>query len=208
MNQQLRSQRSREQILNAALALFSQRGFRATSVRDIATTAGVSTGSVYHHFADKEAIYRTLLDQYWQAIDDPDLPFNRALASGTFPENLEALGHASRQLVESYRRYVALVYVDVVEFEGLHIRKFYADMPRRFAEFMQRHGRAEELTRRLRPGISPVLAVMMASRFFLNYFAVEILFGVPNHFGEDTDTVIRETAEILRHGMLRAEPPH
>lgn len=206
MNQQLRSQRSRELILNAALTLFSQRGFRATSVRDIATTAGVSTGSVYHHFVDKEAIYRTLLDQYWQAIDDPALPFNRALASGTFPENLEALGRASRELVESYRRYVALVYVDVVEFEGLHIRKFYSEMPKRFADFMSRYGRAEELAKRLRPGISPVLAVMMASRFFLNYFAVEILFGVPNHFGEDTDTVIRTTAEILRHGMLKAEP--
>ncbi len=205
MNQQLRSQRSREQILKAALTLFSQRGFRATSVRDIAAQAGVSTGSVYHHFADKEAIYRTLLDQYWQAIDDPRLPFNQALATGTFPENLEALGRASRQLVHDYRRYVALVYVDVVEFGGLHIRKFYAEMPKRFADFMSRHGRAEELARRLRPGISPVLAVMMASRFFLNYFAVEILFGVPNHFGEDTDTVIRETAEILRHGMLRPE---
>lgn len=205
MNQQRRSQRSREQILEAALALFSQRGFRATSVRDIAATAKVSTGNVYYHFADKEAIYRTLLDQYWQAIDDPNLPFNRALATGTFPENLEALGRASRELVHTYRRYIALVYVDVVEFEGLHIRKFYSEMPRRFADFMSRYGRADELTRRLRPGISPVLAVMMASRFFLNYFAVEILFGVPNHFGQDTDRVIRETAEILRHGMLRPD---
>lgn len=205
MNQQLRSQRSREQILQAALNLFSQRGFRATSVRDIAAMAEVSTGSVYHHFADKETIYRTLLDQYWQAIDDPDLPFNRALASGTFPENLEAVGHASRELVERYRRYVALIYVDVVEFEGLHIRKFYSEMAQRFADFMSRHGRAEQLARRLRPGISPVAAVMMASRFFLNYFAVEILFGVPNHFGEDTDTIIRQTAEILRHGMLKPE---
>jgi len=45
---------------------------------------------------------------------------------------------------------------------------------------------------------------MFATRFFLNYFAVEILFGVPNHFGKDSEAVILETAEILRHGMLRS----
>ena len=44
--------------------------------------ARVSTGSVYHQFPDKETIFRTLLDQYWKAIEQPDFPFNRALAEG------------------------------------------------------------------------------------------------------------------------------
>ena len=203
MNQAEKSQRSREQILEAALDLFSHRGFGATSVRDIASQAGVSTGNVYHHFPDKDTIFRTLLDQYWKAIDDPDLPFNRALVTGTFPDNLEELGHASRELVSKFRRHVALIYVDVVEFEGSHIRKFYSDMARRFADFMQVHGRPAEISARLRPGISPLSAVMLASRFYLNFFAVELLFGVPDHFGKNTDAVIREIADILRNGMAR-----
>jgi AcrR family transcriptional regulator len=203
MNQAEKSQRSRDQILEAALELFSHRGFGATSVRDIATKAGVSTGNVYHHFPDKDALFRTLLDQYWKAIDDPDLPFNRALVTGTFPDNLEELGHASRELVRKFRRHVALIYVDVVEFEGSHIRKFYSEMARRFADFMQVHGRPAEISARLRPGISPLSAVMLASRFYLNFFAVELLFGVPDHFGKNTDAVIREIADILRHGMAR-----
>ncbi|NWG00845.1 MAG: TetR/AcrR family transcriptional regulator [Thermoanaerobaculaceae bacterium] len=205
MNQAERSQRSREQILEAALELFSHCGYRATSIRDIAAKAGVSTGNVYHHFADKETIFRTLLDQYWQAIDDPQLPFNVALATGRFPDNLEAIGRASRDLVHTYRRYVALIYVDVVEFGGEHIRKFYSEMARRFEHFLVSRGLVEEVARRLRPGISPVSAVMMASRFFLNFFAVEILFGVRDHFGKNTDEVIREISEILRRGMLRSE---
>jgi AcrR family transcriptional regulator len=203
MNQAEKSQRSREQILEAALELFSHHGFGATSVRDIASQAGVSTGNVYHHFPDKDTIFRTLLDQYWKAIDDPDLPFNRALVTGTFPDNLEELGHASRELVSKFRRHVALIYVDVVEFEGSHIRKFYSDMARRFADFMQVHGRPAEISARLRPGISPLSAVMLASRFYLNFFAVELLFGVPDHFGKNTDAVIREIADILRNGMAR-----
>jgi TetR/AcrR family transcriptional regulator, acrAB operon repressor len=203
MNQAEKSQRSRERILEAALQLFSSQGYRATSVRDIAGGAGVSTGNVYHHFPDKETIYLTLLDQYWEAIDDPDLPFNRALATGTFPDNLEELGHASRELVRVYRRHVALIYVDVVEFEGSHIRKFYAEMAERYANFMATHDGAKALAARLRPGVSPASAAMFATRFYINYFAVEILFGVPNHFGKDSEAVVRETAEILRHGMLR-----
>lgn len=189
--------------MEAALSLFSTQGYRATSVRDIASRAEVSTGNVYHHFADKETIFRTLLDQYWAAIESPDFPFNRALATGRFPDNLEEVGHAARESVMQYRRYVALIYVDVVEFEGSHIRKFYADMAQRFADFMARQEQPSELTARLRPGVSPLSAVMLASRFYLNYFAVEILFGVPNHFGKDTEEVIREIAQMLRHGMLR-----
>ena len=205
MNQAEKSQRSRERILEAALQLFSSQGYRATSVRDIAAGAGVSTGNVYHHFPDKETIYLTLLDEYWEAIDDPDLPFNRALATGTFPDNLEEVGHASRELVRVYRRHVALIYVDVVEFEGSHIRKFYAEMAERYAKFMATHDGAKALAARRRPGISPASAAMFATRFYINYFAVEILFGVPNHFGKDSETVVRETAEILRHGMLRPD---
>ena len=45
---------------------------------------------------------------------------------------------------------------------------------------------------------------MAASRVFLNYFAVEIIFGVPSHFGESTKTVLRQIADILQHGMLRS----
>jgi AcrR family transcriptional regulator len=206
MNQEEKSQRSRDQILSSALRLFSHQGYRATSIRDIAETASVSTGNVYHHFKDKEAIFRALLDQYWKAIEAPDFPFNRALAEGAFPDDLEALGRACRESVRQWRDHVALIYVDVIEFEGSHIRRFYAEMAQRFEQFMRHHPATAHIEERLRPGISPVSAVMLVSRFFLNYYAVEILFGVPNHFGKDTEEVLRESAEILCRGMLRPAP--
>jgi AcrR family transcriptional regulator len=202
MNQEERSERSRAQILRAALRLFSSQGYRATSIREVARAAKVSTGAVYHQFPDKETIFRSLLDEYWQAIESPDFPFNRVLASGAFPNDLEALGRAARASVEQYRPYVALIYVDVVEFEGSHIRKFYADMAQRFQTFLEQN-RDRLALDRLRPGVSPLAAVMLASRFLLHYFSVEIVFGVPNHFGADTDTVLKQIADIFEHGMLR-----
>jgi AcrR family transcriptional regulator len=207
MQQEERSERSRTQILDAALKLFAHHGYGATSVRDIAEAAGLSKGNVYHHFPDKEAIFRSLLDQYFQAMSRPDFPFNEALASGAFPDNLEALGRAARSTVQEYREHVALIYVDVVEFDGSHIRKFYESMADRFATFFKAHGIGDELKMKLADGLSPVSAVMLATRIFYNYFSIEIIFGVRDHFGKGTDEVIDEIARILRHGMLKNGQP-
>lgn len=203
MTQEERSEKSRQQILDAALKQFSHRGYGATSVRDIAEAAGLSKGNVYHHFPDKEAIFRALIDRYFQAMSQPDFPFNRVLASGSFPENLEDIGHAIREIIRDYREYIALIYVDVVEFDGTHVRKFYEDMADRFDAFIKATGMEGELEKKLADGLSPVSAVMLATRIFYNYFTVEILFGVKDHFGKETDAAVRDISRILRHGMLR-----
>ena len=205
MNQEERSQRSQGQILEAALDLFSHQGYRATSIRDIAERAGVSTGNVYHHFKDKETIFRALLDQYWTAIADPQFAFNLALASGPFPDNLEQIGFAARDMVVKYRRHIALIYVDVVEFDGDHIRKFYADMADRFERFASTHPKRSISEHRLRQGVSLGAGLMLATRFFMNYFAVEVLFGVANHFGQDSDRMVTSIADVLRHGLVATE---
>ena len=203
MLQHERSERSRGLILDAALRLFSQRGYGATSIRDIAEAAGVSTGNVYHQFPDKETIFRTLLDQYWEVLSSPDYPVNKALAEGAFPDRLEDLGRAVRESVHEYRPYVTLIYVDVIEFEGSHIRRFYADMSTRFQSFLDKHKGTLDLDEKLRPGVSPVSAVMLAVRLLFSYFSVELVFGVPNQYGRGTGEVLHEMADILRHGMMK-----
>ena len=203
MNQEERSEKSKQQILDAALKLFSHKGYGATSVRDIAEEANLSKGNVYHHFPDKETIFRALLDRYFQVMSRPEFPFNRALASGPFPENLENIGQAVREVVRDYREYALLIYVDVVEFDGTHIRKFYENMADRFDAFIKAAGMEDELQAKLAPGLSPVSAVMLSTRIFYNYFSVEILFGVKDHFGKETDAAVKEISRILRHGMLR-----
>lgn len=207
MTQVERSEKSRTLILDSALKLFSHKGYGATSVRDIAEEAGLSKGNVYHHFPDKETIFRALIERYFEAMSQPEFPFNRALAEGSFPENLEAMGRAVREVVHDYREYVALIYVDVVEFDGTHVRKFYQNMADRFDSFMKATGMEKELATKLADGLSPVSAVMLATRIFYNYFTIEILFGVKDHFGKGTDEAVVEIARILRHGMLRNGQP-
>lgn len=51
-----RLEQRRELIIQAALGCFIERGFHQTGMRDIATTAGVSLGNLYNHFARKEEL--------------------------------------------------------------------------------------------------------------------------------------------------------
>ena len=201
MQREEKSERSRQHILDAALRLFAHHGYRATSVREIADAAGVSIGNVYHHFDDKESIFRTLLDDYAAIAESRRFPFVRAMNSGVFPDNLEELGAAARESVRQFRDYMALVYVDVIEFEGTHIRRFYGEMPRRIESLLDGTGAVGDVRKRLRPGVSPVSALLLASRLFFSYFSLEILFNVPEPFGKDHAETLREICDLLRNGM-------
>ena len=201
MPRQNRSEHSRRQVLDAALELFSHQGYRGTTMREIADKAGVSTGNCYHHFEDKEQIFRTLLDEFWAISDSKRYPYTRARASGSFPANLEKLALAARDSVREFRSYIALIYVDVIEFDGTHIQKFYGEMGQRYAKMLTGGG-LQEIRAQLRPEVSPVSALLMTSRIFFNYFSLEILFNVPQPYGKDSMQIVREIAEILRHGMV------
>ena len=52
---------TRQKILDAALDLFSQRGFSAVSIRDICKVVDIRESSVYYHFKNKQAIFDELL---------------------------------------------------------------------------------------------------------------------------------------------------
>ncbi len=103
------------------------------------------------------------------------------------------------------RPYVALIYVDVVELDGRHIRKFYAGMADRFQQFIEQNKDRLNLDR-LRPEVSPLAAVMLVSRLLLNYFAVEIVSGVRDHFGADTDTTLEEELGREFGARINVEP--
>jgi hypothetical protein len=74
-------------------------------------------------------------------------------------------------------------------------------MGQRYAALLQGGG-LQEIRSRLRPGVSPVSALLMTSRIFFNYFTMEILFNVPQPYGKDSLEVVREIADVLRNGML------
>ena len=52
----------RTQILEGAAAAFAQKGYDNTTVKDVYTAAGVGSGTLFHYFADKRAIFHGVLE--------------------------------------------------------------------------------------------------------------------------------------------------
>ena len=83
----VKSEATRIRIMDAALKLFRERGFEATTVREIAESAGVATGAAYYYFDSKDAIVLAFYD----------------LAQKDMADRLEGVLDASRDLGERLR---------------------------------------------------------------------------------------------------------
>ncbi|MCV7418922.1 TetR family transcriptional regulator KstR2 [Mycobacterium yunnanensis] len=95
----------RDELLLLAAAMFADRGLRATTVRDIADSAGILSGSLYHHFKSKEQmveeVLRDFLDwlfgRYEEILDSETDPLKRV--EGLFMASFEAIEHRHAQVV-------------------------------------------------------------------------------------------------------------
>jgi AcrR family transcriptional regulator len=76
------SSERRDDVLRLASELFAEKGYRATTVRDIADAAGVLSGSLYHHFDSKESIVDELLSSF---LDDLLSRYRAILDAGEPP---------------------------------------------------------------------------------------------------------------------------
>src|ERR1044072_2426738 len=61
-------QTRREELLQIAAELFATKGFKNTTVRDIADAAGILSGSLYHHFDSKESMIDEVLSTFQEEL--------------------------------------------------------------------------------------------------------------------------------------------
>ena len=59
---QEQAQARRRQLLETALPLFTEMGYRGATIRDIARAAGVNEALLYHYFKSKADLFRAVLD--------------------------------------------------------------------------------------------------------------------------------------------------
>jgi TetR/AcrR family acrAB operon transcriptional repressor len=60
---------TRRQVMEAALRMFSQNGYAATTLDDIAREAGVTRGAIYWHFSNKADLYNTLVAEVFARVN-------------------------------------------------------------------------------------------------------------------------------------------
>ena len=96
----------RAELLGIAAELFAARGFRATTVRDIADAAGILSGSLYHHFDSKESMVDEILSTFQSQLF---AEYDAVLASGDDARTkLERLVRISFDAIDRNRPAVAI----------------------------------------------------------------------------------------------------
>lgn len=101
---QAQKEATRAKVLAAARALFAEHGYEATTIRDIARAAGMSTGAVFVSWSGKDALYREL---YGHAPVPPELGagllnvVRRALAANAVPFDHEMAAGLVAQIDEA-----------------------------------------------------------------------------------------------------------
>lgn len=61
---EVQAQERRKQLIDTALKLFAEKGMERTSIKDIATEAGVAQGLLYHYFRSKDELLYAIIGQY------------------------------------------------------------------------------------------------------------------------------------------------
>ncbi len=115
---QTKGERTRLQIEDAAIELFMEQGYHATSMRQIAEHAELALGGIYNHFKSKDEIFEAII------VDKH--PYRKLLplileAEGETMEDF--LGHAARIVIKeltSQPYYIKLMMIEIAEFNGAH----------------------------------------------------------------------------------------
>ena len=139
------SEFTRERILKAAVRLFAERGYEATSVRTLATKARVNQAAINYHFKTKDGLYREVLRAAIYALTEDQL--SHARETQAMPREL-ALGEFVRQQLrpltarDDVSRYIhilnwevvkpTVVYRKLVSEEAAPFMGFAVDLMRRF----------------------------------------------------------------------------
>ncbi len=96
-------------LLNAAVALFTEKGFSGTTMREISGRAGYSPGTIYSYFPSKEKIFYAYFEQKQGEIDDT-LETIDDFEDYTLKEKLQALIETQLDLFTPDREFVAITY--------------------------------------------------------------------------------------------------
>ena len=100
------SETRREELLGIAAGLFAERGYRKTTVRDIADAAGILSGSLYHHFDSKESMVDEILRSFQEELFGE---YDAILASGDDARTkLERAVRVSFEAIHEHRHEVAI----------------------------------------------------------------------------------------------------
>jgi len=191
-----KGERTRQAILQAAYELFLEKGYAATSVREIAKRSSLALGGIYNHFQNKEAIFSELIIE--RHPFHQILPLLQAAPGETVEEFVR---NAARSMVTELGRrpdFIKFLFVELVEFHGRDFPRMFEVIYPQISPLIQRFqtGRGE-----LRP-ISPFILFRAFIGLFMSFYMTEFLLsGTP--VAAMQENALEHFVEIFLHGVVK-----
>ena len=189
----------RQKIIDAAKALFSEKGYAGTGLREIAERAGVSLGNIYNYFKNKEEIFRSIFNP--EEIGGTLVESFKHIA-GDFPHNISDVILSIKQTVDNNIDLYRLYYIDLIEFGGRNTNIVY--------EYFLTLGKSlfrEQLDRKILDGSLKDLDFDFLSKQFLitmiSFFSsIHVLpaLRIDNYTDKEMSGII---ADVLLHGITK-----
>ncbi len=156
----------RDQILDAAAAIFAQDGLQAAKMEEIASRAGVAVGTVYNYFADRQALLAAVMDERTRLLADRLKAIERTSRGQPFGERLEVFLRELLGFFDAQRAlYSVLIQAECSPSHSNRIAWAHRDGPfseiYRQAERLIETGRRERVLRDEEPGFLGAMLVGM-----------------------------------------------
>lgn len=190
-----------QEVLCAALQVFSTQGFAAADVQEIADRAGVGKGTVYRRFTNKEGLFLATVEHARQALLKE---LDQAVDASTCPlEQIRVGIHTFITFFDTYPAVVEMLIQERAHFRGRQRPTFFDERPKENEKWISLFSRlVEQGVMRDRPVelIDEAICNFAFGTVFLNYFA-----GRKKPLAQQS----RELFEVLFNGLLAepVEPP-
>lgn len=192
---------TRARLIEAAYTLFLKQGYHGTSMREIADQAGIAVGGIYNHFANKDEVFAAVLDAYhpYHIV----MPALEATQGETMAEFVQDAAHKFKAgLDDTGARLLPLAFIEIVEFQGRHLRALVKQLLPPLLAFTQR---LQTRRGRLRAVPAPMLLRTLFA-LLVGYLATELaLRGLKNvapFKAMDAETSFDTMIDIYLHGIL------
>lgn len=113
-----KSDRTSRTILDSAYGLFASQGYAATSMRQIAESAGLALGGIYNHFSSKEDIFEAIVLKRHPVY--MVLPLLENAQGENLDEYIRNAAHIMIAELSKHPEFLNLMLIEMVEFKGQH----------------------------------------------------------------------------------------
>ena len=186
-------------IEEAAIELFLEHGYHATSMRQIAEQAGLALGGIYNHFKSKEEIFEGIIfDKH---------PYRRIL-----PAILEAEGETAEEFLQNAVRivtrelgadplFIKLMFIELVEFNGKHGAGMLKEIAPKALPVFERLVKSRKSLRLT----NPALLMRLFFGMVISFYITEMIVAKSVISKLMPKNIIEVYVDVFLHGILKPE---